>query len=155
MKIIYTIIALFTINMMTAQEQIVDRQLKPYVLDYLTEIKKSWDVSSLWENDFIVIFDTQVEEALDFKGYTMKSEILGMAHGMNEAFVMVIINKANWNDLTRYEKADLINHELMHDVFNYEHVDEAHEGHLMHPSSIADSDTDAKDRFERALNSLQ
>ncbi len=140
---------------MSAQDQIVDRQLRPYVLDYLTEIKKDWDVSSLWENDFIVIFDTQVEEALDFEGYVMNEDILGMAHGMDEAFVMVIINKENWNDLTRYEKADLINHELMHDVFNYQHVDKAHEDHLMHPSSIASSDTDAKSRFERALNSLK
>ena len=52
------------------------------------------------------------------------SDASGMAIGMDDdSKIEIYIDYDDWNDLTRYEKRKLLYHELLHDCYNLEHVE--------------------------------
>jgi hypothetical protein len=53
------------------------------------------------------------------------SDMLGMAIGMDDdSKIEIYINYDDWTDLNLAEKRKLLYHELLHDCYNLEHVDE-------------------------------
>jgi hypothetical protein len=53
------------------------------------------------------------------------SDLSGMAIGMDDdSKIEIYIDYDDWNDLTRYEKRKLLYHELLHDCYNLEHVND-------------------------------
>ena len=147
------IIALFSFGSLFAQEServvLVDDALKPYVLNFSKVIVDSgWSLKKLTEGgNVFIIFDRTIDKDLE--------DAAGRALGMNDNnLVYVMINIEQWVDLTDFEKQDLINHELMHDIFNMEHTPIEDEDRLMHPSSYPDDWGDTMSRFMRGIKDV-
>ena len=124
----------------------VSEGLNPYVLTFFEVMQADeWIMSKFLAKDFAVVLSHDFE--VDIKDHA------GEARGMyDDDRVLVIINTDAWVKLEDFEKQDLINHELMHDMFNVEHVDG--EDELMHPSSYPKSWGDTMQRLVGAINDL-
>ena len=127
--------------------------LAPYVLTYAKAMKAdNWRLDVFVKNDFVVIFSHEVD--IDMSEYGAKGAA-GIALGMGkDDLVYVVINTESWVTLEDYEKQDLINHELMHDVFNVKHTPDEEENRLMHPSSYPDNWGDTMSRLIGAISDL-
>ena len=151
-KLTLSILTLVSTFFLNAQDAIpinyVSDGMKPYVDTFLVVVNQDgWNTSHLDDNDFIVIFSHEVDRDMEGKA--------GIALGMyDDNQVMVVINTEAWVMLTDYEKQDLINHELMHDVFNMTHTDEDKEFKLMHPSSYPGSWHETIMRLANAIRDL-
>ena len=153
MRKLFLVVVLVLSGFVNAQSY-VNPDLQVFV-DYFIETMEETgnvDMTGIVEKDFIVAFDEDLAVMFE-QEFKLEDKILGKALGMFENdFVLVAINKENFDKLELHEKLDLIVHELMHDVFNYEHTHEAFEGLLMHPSSMALSLDDA---FRRAQDAAR
>ena len=130
----------------------VNDTLKPYVAVFLAIMKKDgWDIDRLREYDIFVIFDYDLGQ----QGIDRMSGKAGIALGMdNDELVYVVINMSAWVDLDEWDKQDLINHELMHDIFNVRHTAKDDRSRLMHPSSYPRSYGDMMIRLFGAIKDL-
>ena len=106
----------------------VSEALAPYVNNFLKALKAdNWKLNHFILTDFVVIFSHEAEIELD---------AAGIALGMDDdKLVYVVIDTATWLAAEDYVKQDLINHELMHDMFNVMHTDLEKEDKLMHQTS--------------------
>ena len=114
----------------------VSEALAPYVNNFLKSLKAdNWKLNHFILTDFVVIFSHEID--FDMSGSGPKSSgAAGIALGMKkDDLVYVVINTEVWLDASDFVKQDLINHELMHDMFNVMHTDLEKEDKLMHPTS--------------------
>ena len=127
--------------------------LAPYVLAYAKAMKAdNWRLDIFVKNDFVVVFSHEVD--IDMTQYAKKGAA-GVALGMDkDDLVYVVINTEAWVTLEDYEKQDLINHELMHDIFNVRHTPDEEEDRLMHPSSYPKNWGDTMSRLIGAIHDL-
>ena len=127
--------------------------LAPYVLAYAKAMKAdNWRLDIFVKNDFVVVFSHEVD--IDMTQYAKKGAA-GVALGMDkDDLVYVVINTEAWVTLEDYEKQDLINHELMHDIFNVRHTPEEEEDRLMHPASYPKSWGETMSRLIGAIHDL-
>ena len=127
--------------------------LAPYVLAYAKAMKAdNWRLDIFVKNDFVVVFSHEVD--IDMTQYAKKGAA-GVALGMDkDDLVYVVINTEAWVTLEDYEKQDLINHELMHDIFNVRHTPDEEEDRLMHPASYPKSWGETMSRLIGAIHDL-
>ena len=128
--------------------------LVPYVSTYVKALKAdNWDLTNVIEHDLFILFDYEIEEDLDT--FNNNKGAAGIALGMNDdKLVYVVINIDAWVLLSDYGKQDLINHELMHDIFNVKHTDIDDEDKLMHPSSYPKNWGETLARLVGAISDL-
>lgn len=126
----------------------INEVLKPYVSTFAAGMAADgWDISSTKKHDVFILFDYEIDEQFTDKA--------GIALGMfDDEKVFVIISVTAWLELEEYGKQDLINHELMHDIFDVEHTSKLDENKLMHPASYPKSWADTMFRFIDAINDL-
>ena len=125
----------------------VSGALAPYVNAFVKSMSAdNWNLRTFVETDFVVIFSHEAEIELD---------AAGIALGMDDdKLVYVVIDTATWLAAEDYVKQDLINHELMHDMFNVRHTDEEEEDKLMHPSSYPTNWRETMVRLVDAISDL-
>ena len=125
----------------------VSDALQPYVATYIKAMASDgWILSDLFSKEFVVIFSHEVGDD-DFPA-------AGMALGMfDDSRVFVVINTETWLEIEDFEKQDLVNHELMHDIFDFEHREDDEE-HLMHPSSYPSNWGETMIRLVEAISDL-
>ena len=147
------VVLAFALNECNAQEKpdlLISEGLQPYVYNYMEAMTADgWSMKHLLDNDVFIIFDYEIGKDFEERG------IVGLALGMdNDELVYVIINVTAWVSLTEYEKQDVVNHELMHDIFNIRHTDKLDKSKLMHPSSYPNSWGETTSRLIDAINDL-
>ena len=127
----------------------VNKVLKPFVNAYLGAMAgDGWRLDGFLENDFIVMFDFEIGRNL------AKDEVAGLALGMNnDEAVYVIVSVEAWVALEDFGRQDLISHELMHDMYNVEHVSTG-ENNLMDTESFPKSWADTFYRLVKAIKNL-
>ena len=127
----------------------VNKVLSPYVTAYLASMSADgWTIQKFLDKDFVVMFDYEVGRNL------ADDEVAGLALGMhNDDGVMVLIGVEAWVALEDFGRQDLINHELMHDMFNVEHVSTG-ENNLMDTKSFPKSWADTFYRLIKAIKNL-
>ena len=127
----------------------VSDALMPYVETYFKALRADgWDLRGVLAKDFFVVLSHEV-------GRDNLDGAAGIAEGMNnDEIVLVTINTDAWVKLEGYAKQDLINHELMHDIFNVYHTPEEEENRLMHPSSYPNNWGDTISRLVGAISDL-
>ena len=127
--------------------------LAPYVLNFLKALKAdNWNIGLYTKSDFVVIFSHEVD--VNLSEYGAKGAA-GIALGMDkDDLVYVVINTEAWLNASDYVKQDLINHELMHDMFNVKHTDLEKEDKLMHPASYPDNWGETMVRLVDAISDL-
>jgi len=132
----------------------INPTLKPYVNTFFAGlVADGWGFTNVKANDIFILFDYEIDKDLD-KSLDHKGAA-GIALGMNnDDVVYVVINIDGWLKLEEYEKQDLINHELMHDIYNVEHTNKEREEKLMHPSSYPKSWAETMYRFIDAIKDL-
>ena len=129
---------------------LVSEGLYDYVGNYFKSLSADgWNLKKLFEKDFFVVFDYEIDRDLD------DIKAAGIALGMdNDDVVYVVINIDTWVTLEDYRKQDLINHELMHDVFNVKHTDYEERDRLMHPTSYPKNWGETMTRLVGAIHDL-
>ncbi len=87
----------------------VDSEVAPYVAEFETAL------------NVVLPHDATVEivDNLKFGNFRLK----GYAHGLNESFVYVQIDREYWDDMDDMARRLLVFHELGHDVLNLHHTD--------------------------------
>ena len=131
----------------------INETLAPYVLNFLAIMKQDgWDIEKIKETDIFIIFDYDLGQ----NGIDRMKGKAGLALGMNDdELVYVVINMSAWVDLDEWGKQDLINHELMHDIFNVEHTPrDSKTSRLMHPQSYPKSYGEMMFRLFGAIKDL-
>ena len=131
---------------------LIDNGLQKYVFNYFTVMNEHTDINAiLSRGNVFIVFDVSINENLN----SMEHTPAGVALGMNkDDLVYVVINAKSWLGLTDYQKQDLINHELSHDMFNATHVHDD-EDDLMHPSSYPNNWGDTINRINKFTNNLK
>ena len=127
----------------------VNKVLNPYVAAFIASMSADgWGMQKFLDKDFVVMFDYEVGRNL------ADDEIAGLALGMNnDDGVMVLIGVEAWVELEEFGRQDLVNHELMHDMFNVEHVSTG-ENNLMDTKSFPKSWADTFYRLIKAIKNL-
>ena len=127
----------------------VSEPLIPYVETYFKALRADgWDLDDVLSKDFFVVLSHEV-------GRDDLGGAAGIAQGMNkDEIVLVTINTNAWLKLEDFAKQDLINHELMHDIFNVYHTPEEETDRLMHPSSYPKNWGDTIARLVGAIDDL-
>ena len=88
-------------------------ELRPYVLDYVKTLSNA-GIRIPYGKDLMIV---------DLS-YTMPSNVLGIAMGMEiDNVVVVMINAREWGGLSFNQRVLLMYHELSHDIFNLYHGD--------------------------------
>ena len=129
----------------------VNDVLVPYVQTYVSAMNgDGWDLSSIRDTDVFIIFDYDLGQ----EGIDRMVGKAGLALGMNnDELVYVIISAEAWLTLEEFERQDLINHELMHDIFNVQHTGTG-QNKLMDTKSFPKSWADTFFRLIDAIKDL-
>lgn len=91
----------------------VNKQLEPYLIEYIKLLKDS-DIKLPFGKDLLII---------DFTN-SLPFNLLGVAWGMNiDNITFIQINRRYWSILNKQQRRLLMFHELSHDIFNLEHFD--------------------------------
>ena len=145
-----------TVNEITPVEEersyYVHQSLLPYVSTFVAAMKADgWDFSNVQDNDVFILFDYELGQ----QGLDRMEGKAGLAYGMNDDEVVYVIIRAEaWLTLEDYEKQDLINHELMHDIFNVRHTTEGDYNELMDTKTFARSWAETFYRLVSAIGDL-
>ena len=82
------------------------------------------------------------------------SDASGMAIGMDDdSKIEIYIDYDDWNDLTRYEKRKLLYHELLHDCYDLEHVNDQCD--IMAPQINDCRDFDLNQNLSQIIKQIQ
>ena len=129
----------------------VNSVLEPYVNTFAAAMKADgWDISSIKDHDVFILFDYEVD-----KNIAEERDAAGLALGMfDDEKVFVLISVEAWVEMEDFARQDLINHELMHDIFDVEHTSKLDDVKLMHPSAYPKNWADTFYRLIDAIKDL-
>ena len=115
-----------------------NRELDLIVHEFVDDVRERMGVELIEEDIHVMRFDYKL---LDVAwGEEVSKYILGMALGMyNDDEVFVVINEDKMRGLNFAQLKSTIYHELMHDIFNYEHH---HEDGFLMSKSISSKEKD-------------
>ena len=126
----------------------VNPELKPYADAFAAAMKADgWDISRIRKHDVFILFDYEIDKNISEDGHA------GLAYGMNDdELVYVLISVEAWIELEDFGRQDLMNHELMHDIFNVEHTSEGDVLKLMDTKTFP---RDWADTFFRLIDAIK
>ena len=129
----------------------VNEILEPYVNTFAAAMSADgWNIGKVKDFDVFILFDYEVD-----RNISTERKAAGLALGMNnDEQVFVLISIDAWLEMEEYAKQDLINHELMHDIFDVKHTSKLEDDKLMHPSAYPKSWADTFYRLIDAIKDL-